>query len=211
MISLLRNLRKLFFSFLITQSLTQEGAGDELRHLVPRAAHLWQVSQLPVQHPLELKKKREYGNLFIYLFLSHQGRQTWGLLLKRHGDQTQKFWIHIISIPLSGSLPLLSFLASLRLSCIPFSLLHPVPNWSGRTKISTSFWFEKETKCYGGEPLKPGIFPRRLEKQDPHPQTDSKIKEPLTHIAVKTELLRHHCTYALESSTDSLYKSAPIP
>ena len=39
--------------------LTQEGAGDELRHLVPRPAHLRQVRQLPVQHPLELRHKRK--------------------------------------------------------------------------------------------------------------------------------------------------------
>lgn len=34
--------------------LTQEGAGDVLGHLVPGAAGLRQVRQLPVQHPLEL-------------------------------------------------------------------------------------------------------------------------------------------------------------
>lgn len=43
----------------VTQSLTQEGAGDELGDLVPRSAHLRQVGQLPVQHSLELKDRKE--------------------------------------------------------------------------------------------------------------------------------------------------------
>lgn len=35
-------------------SLTHKGAGDVLRHLVPRAAHLRQMRQFSVQHPLKL-------------------------------------------------------------------------------------------------------------------------------------------------------------
>lgn len=39
--------------------LTHESAGDVFRHLVTRAAHLWQVRQLSVQHPLKLQHKTE--------------------------------------------------------------------------------------------------------------------------------------------------------
>lgn len=40
--------------------ITQEGVGDELRHLIARSAQLREVRQLPVQHSLELEKiKRE--------------------------------------------------------------------------------------------------------------------------------------------------------
>lgn len=38
----------------VTSQLTQEGSGDVLGHLVPRAAGFGQVGELPVQHPLEL-------------------------------------------------------------------------------------------------------------------------------------------------------------
>lgn len=41
--------------YLPVSSLTQEGVGDELRDLVPRAAHLREVRELSIQHPLELK------------------------------------------------------------------------------------------------------------------------------------------------------------
>lgn len=106
LISLLRNLRRLFFShfsFFISQSLTQEGAGDELRHLVPRAAHLWQVSQLPVQHPLELKKTKRKGNTIIYFlffFITPAGAKIWTFLLRLQGNLSQNFQMHIISNPL---------------------------------------------------------------------------------------------------------------
>lgn len=39
--------------------LTEEGVGDELGHLVPRAARFRQVCELPVQHPLELQTVEE--------------------------------------------------------------------------------------------------------------------------------------------------------
>jgi len=38
--------------------LTQEGVGDVLGHLVAGAAHLGEVRQLAVQHPLELEGGR---------------------------------------------------------------------------------------------------------------------------------------------------------
>lgn len=43
--------------------------------------------------------KREI-HLMIYLFLSHQWRQRWGLLLRHQGDQAHTFWTDIISDPL---------------------------------------------------------------------------------------------------------------
>lgn len=39
--------------------LTHESAGDVFGHLVTRAAHLWQVRQLSVQHPFKLQHKTE--------------------------------------------------------------------------------------------------------------------------------------------------------
>lgn len=49
--------------------LTEEGAGDELGHLVAGATHLWQVSELPIQHPLKLKKINDgVKSLFRYHF-----------------------------------------------------------------------------------------------------------------------------------------------
>lgn len=48
--------------YLPVSSLTQEGVGDELRDLVPRAAHLREVRELSIQHPLELKAEHTYMN-----------------------------------------------------------------------------------------------------------------------------------------------------
>lgn len=88
--------------------------------------------------------------MFIYLFLSHQGDPKMGTFTEasRRPDQgiLDESVTHFHNFPSSPFffrwfLPLL----------YPILILHPVANWSGRTKISIRFWFDRETECYGGE------------------------------------------------------------
>lgn len=47
------------FPFRQSVKLTEEGVGDELWHLIPWAARLWQLRQLAVQHPLKLQENKK--------------------------------------------------------------------------------------------------------------------------------------------------------
>ena len=49
------------------QRLTQESVGNVLGHLVAGAAHLGEVCQLPVQHPLELGEEEHIHKDGIFL------------------------------------------------------------------------------------------------------------------------------------------------
>lgn len=49
------------------QRLTQESVGNVLGHLVARAAHLGEVCQFPVQHPLELGGEKHIHKDGIFL------------------------------------------------------------------------------------------------------------------------------------------------
>lgn len=173
MISLLRNLRWLFFSlafFFCHHSLTHSP-----RKVLEMNSDTWFPERLISDRwvsslfSIRLNWKKKKGNMLIYLLIfitpGEAKMRTFTEASRRPDpdilDETVTHFHNFPSPPFFFSffLPLL----------YPTPFLQHVPNWSGRTKISISFWFERETECCGGEPLKSGIFPARLEKPDPHP------------------------------------------
>lgn len=113
------------------------------------------------------KKKRKKKEMLIYLFLkSHQGRQSWGFLLRHQGGLTQRFLMHIISNPLPLSPFRLRFFSAFPLSHLVFSSLCLI-GVAGPNIASELIW--RRNWLLWRRTLEVRYFSELTEKQDPRP------------------------------------------